>query len=126
MAGFDDLIEGFMPYGAREQISGAAGSDWEWSYTIQDNAGNNVDMTTGYTGLCQLRRKVGDTVALTPTVTFPAAGQVKVTATKTQTAALAAGFYLHEVEVTRTSDGKTVKLVGAGDAQFTVKAEVTV
>lgn len=124
MAGFEDLIPASMPYMAREQLAGSTGSDWEWSYEVLDNSGNAVDFT-GCTAVCEIRDKLGGTVVLAPAVTFPAAGQVKVTATNAQTAALAAGFYVHEVEVTRTSDGKKVKLVGAGDSQFTVKGQVT-
>lgn len=125
MSGFDDLIPAAMPYLATEDIQGSAGSTWEWSYDLQDNGSVAVDLTTGFTGVCEIRTKPGAPVLIAPTVSFPAAGKVKVTATAAQTASLKPGIYRHEVEVTRTSDGKKVKLVGAGAAKFEVLGEVT-
>ena len=121
--GFDDLVAEAMPYMATEELSGAQGSSWEWSYELTDTAGTLVDFT-GCTGVCEIRATIGGAVTLAPTVSFPSAGIVKVTATPTQTAAVAKGRYYHEVELTNAASRK-VKVVGGGDSHITVKPEVT-
>lgn len=125
MAGFDDLIPAAMPYLAVEFISGAAGSTWQWDYAVEDDDENPVDLTTGYTGVCELRATLGGAVAIAPTVSFPSVGTIRVSADAATTAAVAAGRYYHEVEVTRTSDSAVIKVVGGGDGRFVVKGEVT-
>lgn len=123
MAGFDDLIPGAMPYLATESIEATAGADWEWGYVLKDASGALVDMTTGYTAICQIRSSSG-TLIETPTVTFPAAGQVVCTVANADTEGITAGRYLHELEITRTSGGKKIKVVGGRKSTFTVLAEV--
>jgi hypothetical protein len=125
MAGFADLIPAAMPYLATEQLSGAQGSSWEWSYECTDDLDAPVPWTN-CTGTAVLKSTLTGAVALTLTVTFPADGVVTVTATSALTAPLAPGAYLHEVEVTNSALTKTIKIVGGGDARFTVKPQVTV
>ncbi|HET6909048.1 MAG TPA: hypothetical protein VFH54_06900 [Mycobacteriales bacterium] len=120
--GFDDLVAEAMPFLATEELSGTAGASWEWSYELTDNDGALVDFT-GCTGTCTLATAAGATPVLTPTVTFPSPGVVKVTATPTQTAAVTPGRYLHEVELVNAASRK-IKVVGAGGGRFVVKQEV--
>lgn len=123
MAGFDDLIPEAMPYLATEAIEATKGADWEWGYVLNDNDGTPVNMTSGYTGLCQIRDDAG-VLVLTPTVTFPVAGQVVCRVTNATTETATAGKHKHELEITRTSDGKKIKAVGGSRSTFTILAEV--
>lgn len=125
MSGFDDLILEAMPFLASEHIQGTSGADWEWIYDLTDNSAAAVDMTSGFTGICKIRTaQSGGSDVATPTVTFPAAGRIKCAVPNATTESIAAGVYYHELEVTRTSDGKKIKVVGAGRGVFEVLDEV--
>lgn len=123
MAGFSDLIPAAMPYLATEKLAGVTGATWQWSYDVTDDAGDAVNMTTGFTGVCQIRKPDG-TLIVAPAVTFPSAGLVTCTVTAANTTSLTAGHYYHELEITRTSDSVVIKVVGGGRATFDVYHEV--
>jgi hypothetical protein len=110
-----------MPYGATEELSGAVGASWEWSYIAEDNDGVPVDFT-GCTGTAEFKAQMGGSVSLSATVAF-SPGVIKCTATPSQTATLAPGTYFHEVEVTNSA-GRKVRIVGGGDARTLVKGDV--
>lgn len=120
MAGFDDLIPEAMPYLAIEEISGTGGTDWQWDYQITDKSGNLVDFATGFTFAMKLVNRAGVTV-YSPTVAQVLTGVLRCTLAASATAADPGTKYLHELTITRTSDGKKIVVVGAGDSEFTVK-----
>lgn len=120
MAGFDDLIPACDPYMQFDDLDKVAGNDWEWEYFVTDDGGDAIPWTTGYTGLCKIKNADGSTV-VTPAVTFPAAGKLKLTVDNATTESLTAGQRLWEVEVARAGDGKKLPLVGG---YFRIRKEV--
>lgn len=124
MAGFDDLIPAAMPYLATETIRGTAGSDWQWDYEFEDDAGNLITINTGYTATAKLHSRNSSgvyTVVYTATVTFPTATSMRCSIAAATTTADTGNKYFHEVTLTRTSDSKKITVVGAGDSTFLVK-----
>ena len=84
---------------------------------------------TGYTGVMHIREKTDSTnIILTLTTSNggleinPTAGTVLIIATPAQTAALAPGKYVHDLELTETSTGTVTKII---QGNLTVRAEVT-
>lgn len=124
MASFDDLILTTQPIAVAPEEA-VIGTDWEHlKGQFVDSAGTAIAWTSGYTGLCKIKDKAGGTTIATPTVSFPSAGYVKTTLANATTETIAPGEYQWEVEVTRTSDGKRVKLWGAEMSTYTVRNEV--
>lgn len=125
MAGFDDLIAAAMPYLATEYITGSAGSDWEWDYEFEDDDGNLVTINSGFTFTAKLHSRSGGTytVVYTATTSTPTATVLRCTMAAATTTADPGAMYYHEVRITRTSDGKKILAVGAGDSKFIVKAK---
>jgi hypothetical protein len=84
---------------------------------------------SGYTGVMHIRTKIDSTsIVLTLTTSNggleinAAAGTVLVIASPSQTAALAPGNYVHDLELTETSTGTVTKII---QGNLTVRAEVT-
>lgn len=84
---------------------------------------------TGYTGVMKIREKITSTTALLTLTTSnggleinASAGTVLIIATPAQTAALAPGKYVHDLELTETSTGTVTKII---QGNLTVRAEVT-
>ena len=128
MAGFDDLIPAAMPYLATEKITAVAGTSWQWDYDLLDDAGNPVDISTGYTSAAVIRSRNADgtyTTVYTPTCTTPSTGVLRCTVSPATTSSDTGKTYYHEVTVTRTSDSAKVCVVGGGDATFVVKRKVS-
>lgn len=125
MAGFDDLIPAAMPYMATEKLTATAGTDWQWDYRLLDDAGDPVDVGTGFTRTMKLVDQTDGTVVYTPTVTQVSTGLVRCTLDATTTASDPGSKYDHELTITRTSDSKKIIVVGAGDAEFVVKKKVS-
>lgn len=123
MAGFDDCIQGALPYLAIETIEATNGTDWWWGYVLLDDSLNEVDITTGFTASATIRDADG-VEAVAPTVTRPSGGQVMCKVANADSAGVGKDTYYHEVTVTRTADDATVILVGAGDSKFIVKQKV--
>jgi hypothetical protein len=95
-------------------------------FTWQDSAGVPINLT-GYTARMQVRETVASASTLLSLTTENggiylggAAGTVNLSATATQTAAIAAGCYVYDIELV---NGATVYRLVQG--QFTVDAEVT-
>jgi hypothetical protein len=96
------------------------GSSFSTSIALTDNDGVALNLT-GYTGAAQLRKHYTSSTAVTFTVTIDALnGEVTLSLTATQTAALTAGRYVYDVELTI---GSTVSRVIEGIV--TVTPEVT-
>jgi hypothetical protein len=76
------------------------GSSFSTSIALTDNDGVALNLT-GYTGAAQLRKHYTSSTAVTFTVTIDALnGEVGLSLTSTQTAAIAAGRYVYDVELT--------------------------
>lgn len=95
-------------------------------FTWQDSSGVPVDLSL-YTARMQVRATVASASTLLSLTTENggialggAAGTISITATATQTAAVAAGCYVYDIEL--VTGATVVRLV---QGQFTVDAEVT-
>lgn len=123
MSGYDDLIPAAMPYLAIEHIAATAGTDWQWDYLLLDDAGDPVDVGTGFTRTMKLVTADG-AVVYEPTVTQVSTGLVRCTLAHADSEGDPGTRYLHELAITRTSDDKRIVVVGAGDSVFVVKRGV--
>ena len=117
MATFDALVPLALPFLASETIEAVQGKSWQWDYDIAID-GDPVDFT-GCTGVCQIRSQGTGALIVAPTVSFPADGVVRCIVTPSESASLAPGGYLHEVEVTKGPDQK-VPIVGGGKSRFVI------
>ena len=117
MATFDALVPLAQPFLATETCEEVQGASWEWDYDIAID-GDPVDFT-GCTGVCQIRSQGTGALIVAPTVSFPADGVVRCIVTPSESASLAPGGYLHEVEVTKGPDQK-VPIVGGGKSRFVI------
>jgi hypothetical protein len=76
------------------------GSSFSTSIALTDNDGVALNLT-GYTGAAQIRKHYTSSTAVTFTVTIDVPnGEVLLSLTSTQTAAIAAGRYVYDVELT--------------------------
>lgn len=84
-------------------------ADFTTTVTINDNTGSALDLT-GYTALAMIRKTYQSTTATTFTSTFVSprtTGQITISLTDTQTAALEAGRYVYDLVITDASGNKT-------------------
>ena len=84
-------------------------ADFTTTVTINDSAGSALDLT-GYTALAMIRKTYQSTTATTFTSTFVSprtTGQITISLTDTQTAALEAGRYVYDLVITDSSGNKT-------------------
>jgi hypothetical protein len=102
------------------------GSNWNLNVIYKDSAGAVINLT-GYTAAMQLRQNYNsDTAELTLNtsnggiVITGAQGKLFLSATAVQTAALDAGFYVYDLEI--SSGGVVTRLI---QGQITVAGEVT-
>lgn len=102
------------------------GATWSVVVTYKDSTGTPINLT-GYTAAMQVRQQYNsDTAELTLTspsngiVITPLTGVVTITMTALQTAALAEGYYVYDVELTAGSYKD--RLI---QGQLTVAPEVT-
>lgn len=102
------------------------GSDWYLTLQYKDSNGNPVNLTS-YTAAMQLRQFFGSTdAALTLTTSSGititgATGTIAIHATATQTAAIAAGNYVYDLEIKSASNIVTRLIQGT----ITISAEAT-
>jgi hypothetical protein len=102
------------------------GSNWDLNVIYKDSTGTVINLT-GYTAAMQLRQNYNsDTADLTLNtsnggiVITGAQGKLVLSATAVQTAALDAGFYVYDLEI--SSGGVVTRLI---QGQITVAGEVT-
>jgi hypothetical protein len=92
--------------------------------TWTDEDGNTPDLSSGYTAEAIISDKAGGTAELTLTngsgIALAASGSITVTWTPTQTAALTARESWWELSITKTSSGRTDKIL---KGRCTVEAE---
>ena len=84
-------------------------ADFTTTVTINDSNGSALDLTS-YTALAMIRKTYQSTTATTFTSTFVSprtTGQITISLTDTQTAALEAGRYVYDLVITDTSGNKT-------------------
>jgi hypothetical protein len=84
-------------------------ADFTTTVTVNDSAGNALDLT-GYTALAMIRKTYESTSATTFTSTFGGprtSGQITISLTDTQTAALEAGRYVYDMVITDALGVKT-------------------
>ena len=80
------------------------GAQWTLTVVYKDNSGVAINLT-GYTARMQVRPKFGADAALTLSspssgiVITGATGTLALTATTAQTAAIAGGFYVYDLEI---------------------------
>ena len=89
------------------------GADFSTTLSLTESNSDVLNLT-GYTGLGQMRKTYGSsTIAATFTLALTAAtGQVTVTLTDVQTAALVSGRYVYDILLTDSSGDKTRILEG--------------
>ena len=79
------------------------GSTFTTTITLTDDDGNALTLL-GYTGAGQIRKHYTSSTAVSFTVNIsPSTGEVTLSLTATQTAALTAGRYVYDVELTTGS-----------------------
>ena len=84
-------------------------ADFTTTVTINDSNGSALDLTS-YTALAMIRKTYQSTSATTFTSTFATdrtTGQITISLTDTQTAALEAGRYVYDLVITDSSSTKT-------------------
>ena len=84
-------------------------ADFTTTVTVNDSNGSALDLTS-YTALAMIRKTYQSTSATTFTSTFATdrtTGQITISLTDTQTAALEAGRYVYDLVITDSSSTKT-------------------
>jgi len=84
-------------------------ADFTTTVTINDSNGSALDLTS-YTALAMIRKTYQSTSATTFTSTFASdrtTGQITISLTDTQTAALESGRYVYALVITDSSGTKT-------------------
>ena len=120
-----NLKKRFMP-AAQYNIIIEQGATWRLSLTWKDSAGAPIDLT-GYTARMQVRQAYGAADALlslsngTGITLGPSAGVITLTASATQTAAIAARNGVYDLEMV-APDGTVTRLL---QGSVTISPEVT-
>jgi hypothetical protein len=89
-------------------------ADFTTTVTINDSTGSALDLTN-YTALAMVRKSYASTTATTFTSTFASdrtTGQITISLSDTQTAALEAGRYVYDLVITDASGTKTRVIEG--------------
>jgi hypothetical protein len=84
-------------------------ADFTTTVTVNDSNGSALDLT-GYTALAMIRKTYQSSTATTFTSAFVSprtTGQITISLTDVQTAALESGRYVYDLVITDASGGKT-------------------
>ena len=84
-------------------------ADFTTTVTINDSVGSALDLTN-YTALAMIRKTYASSTSTTFTSTFASdrtTGQITISLTDTQTAALESGRYVYDLIITDSSGTKT-------------------
>jgi len=84
-------------------------ADFTTTVTVNDSTGSALDLTS-YTALAMLRKSYQSSTATTFTSAFVSprtTGQITISLTDTQTAALESGRYVYDLVITDASGSKT-------------------
>ena len=109
--------------GAKANIVVDQGTDFSTTITVRDNSGNAVNLTN-YTGHGQIRKHFTSTTAHNMQIVFEnprTNGQLTMKLSRGQTANLASGRYVYDVNVF-DSTNTTIRAV---EGLMTVRPEVT-
>ena len=98
------------------------GADFTTTVTVTDSNGDAVSLV-GYSAAAQIRKSYSSSTstAFTTSISNASGGEITITLTDTQTAALDAGRYLYDVLITASGGDKTRVVEG----QVTVNPSVT-
>ena len=109
--------------GAKANIVVDQGTDFATTITVRDNSGVAVNLTN-YTGHGQIRKHYTSTTAHNMQIVFESpreSGQLTMKLTRVQTANLASGRYVYDVEVTDNANTRSRLVEGI----VTVTPQVT-
>ena len=100
------------------------GATWEQNITLYEGDGVTLQNLTGYTIDAQLRKNYTSVskIDISTVSTTPATGVIVMSLTAIQTAALKAGRYVYDLQITQTSDGNVKRAL---EGVITVRPEVT-
>ena len=98
------------------------GADFTTTVTVTDSNGDAVSLV-GYSALAQIRKSYSSSTStdFTTSISNASGGEITITLSDTQTAALEAGRYLYDVLITASGGDKTRVVEG----QVTVNPSVT-
>ena len=98
------------------------GADFTTTVTVTDSNGDAVSLV-GYSAAAQIRKSYSSSTstAFTTSVSNASGGEITITLSDTQTAALEAGRYVYDVLITASGGDKTRVVEG----QVTVNPSVT-
>ena len=98
------------------------GADFTTTVTVTDSNGDAVSLV-GYSAAAQIRKSYSSSTstAFTTSISNASGGEITITLSDTQTAALDAGRYLYDVLITASGGDKTRVVEG----QVTVNPSVT-
>lgn len=116
---FDDLVSVASPVLITRNIHRQQGGSWEIRQPLQVN-GADMDWT-GCTASCQIRTRSGDLIFAFTTLTLTT-GNLTMTATPTQTAALQTGSFVYDVDIVNGSGRRLPFMSGS----FRIEKQVTV
>ena len=109
--------------GAKANIVVDQGADFATTITVRDDSGNAINLTN-YTGHGQIRKHYTSTIAHNMQIVFETPrtnGQITLKLSRTQTANLASGRYVYDVEVTDNANTRSRLVEGI----VTVTPQVT-
>lgn len=119
MTVFDDLIAAASPTVIERHIHRQAGASWEIRQYVDVDA---VPVNwTGCTASCQVANRSGGVVFTFTSLTLSADGWLTMTATPTQTAAVAPGDYIYDVDIVNGASRRLAFMAGS----FRVGKQVT-
>ena len=98
------------------------GATFTTTLTVKDTSGNALNLT-GFTAIAQIRKSPSSSTSVSFSVAFDAdrtTGQLTISLTSTQTAALEAGRYNYDVLITASSGDKTRAVEGIANVNASV------
>lgn len=98
------------------------GATFSTTLTINDSTGSALDLTN-YTAIAQIRKSPSSSTSVSFSVAFDAdrtTGQLTISLTSTQTAALEAGRYNYDVLITASGGDKTRAVEGIANVNASV------
>ena len=98
------------------------GATFTTTLTINDSTGSALDLTN-YTAIAQIRKSPSSSTSVSFSVAFAAdrtTGQLTISLTSTQTAALEAGRYNYDVLITASGGDKTRAVEGIANVNASV------
>ena len=98
------------------------GATFSETITVKDTSGNALNLT-GFTAIAQIRKSPSSSTSVSFSVAFDAdrtTGQLTISLTSTQTAALEAGRYNYDVLITASGGDKTRAVEGIANVNASV------